>query len=62
MQTVVGLVCVVLGVMHFLDRDRAHSPSSRGYYFGSYIPRSHAVRTTLALIEVAVGFVLLFTA
>jgi hypothetical protein len=59
MQTAVGLVCVVIGSIHFVDRGR--TPHARSFYFGSVI-QSHRLRAVLALIEVSCGFLLLFTA
>ena len=59
MQTVAGGMCVVLGCLHFLDRGR--HPQARSFYIGA-LRASPATRTMLALIEVAVGFLLLFTA
>jgi hypothetical protein len=58
-QTLVGLVCVLLGCMHLADRDR--TPYARSFYFGS-ARSSHTVRASLAIIEVTCGFALLFTA
>jgi hypothetical protein len=51
---------VFFGVIHFLDRER--HPTARGAYLNVLIPGSTAGRAALALIEVAVGFLLLFTA
>jgi hypothetical protein len=59
-QTAAGLACVALGVLHFVDRDRVQ-PHARSYYFGTMVPRTPGVRALLALVEVAVGFALLFT-
>ena len=59
MQVAVGLVCVALGCLHFVDRGR--TPHARSFYFGS-VSSSHTLRAVLALIEVVVGFLLLFTA
>jgi hypothetical protein len=58
MQTAVGLVCVALGCMHFVDRGR--TPHTRSFYVGS-VRTSHTLRAVLALIEVVCGFALLFT-
>jgi len=58
-QTAVGLVCVALGCMHFVDRGR--TPHERSFYFGT-VKTSHSMRGVLALIEVVCGFALLFTA
>jgi hypothetical protein len=58
MQVAVGLVCVLLGCTHFVDRGR--TPHARSFYFGS-VTTSHTLRAVLALIEVLCGFVLLFT-
>jgi hypothetical protein len=60
-QAAAGFMCVALGVLHFLDRER-HPHATRSYYLGSLIPRSSATRAGLAIIEVAVGFALVFTA
>jgi hypothetical protein len=59
MQVAVGLVCVALGCMHFVDRGR--TPHARSFYFGS-VSGSHSLRAVLAVIEVVCGFALLFTA
>ena len=59
MQTLVGIICIGLGCMHFADRDRARH--SRSFYVGA-LTMSPAFRTGLAVIEVACGFALLFTA
>ena len=59
MQTVVGLLCVVLGCMHFVDRGR--TPHQRSFYIGT-VKTSHTMRGLLALIELTCGFVLMFTA
>jgi hypothetical protein len=59
MQAVVGLICVALGCMHFIDRGR--TPHARSFYLGS-VATSHRLRGVLALIEVTCGFALLFTA
>jgi hypothetical protein len=58
-QTAIGLLCVTLGCLHFIDRGR--TPHSRSFYIGS-VKTSHAMRGVLAVIEVACGFALLFTA
>jgi len=58
-QTLVGIICVALGCMHFADRGRARH--TRSFYVGA-VTMSPAFRTGLALVEVACGFVLLFTA
>jgi hypothetical protein len=54
-----GLVCVLLGMTHFLDRDRPVQ-ARRHYYLG--VPGTVAGRAVLATGEVVVGFALLFTA
>ncbi|MEY2436889.1 MAG: hypothetical protein QOF97_1725 [Acidimicrobiaceae bacterium] len=59
MQTAVGLVCVALGCLHFVDRGR--TPHARSFYFGS-VRTSHTFRAVLAVTEVLCGFALLFTA
>ena len=59
MQTLVGLTCVALGCLHFVDRGR--TPHERSFYIGS-VKTSHRMRGALALIEVLCGFALLFTA
>lgn len=59
MQTVVGLLCVALGCLHFAKRDR--EPQERSLYFGS-LTGSVAARSVLAMIEVVAGLALLFTA
>jgi hypothetical protein len=57
-QTAVGLVIVALGVLHFLDRGRPRQ-EVRSYYLGA--PSTPGGRAALALMEVAIGFLLLFT-
>lgn len=57
MQTVVGLLCVALGCMHFVDRARPQQ--ARSYYLGT-LTGGHRLRGTLAFVEVVFGFVLLF--
>jgi hypothetical protein len=59
MQVAVGLMCVALGCLHFVDRGR--TPHARSFYLGS-VTSSHTLRAVLALIEVACGFILLFSA
>ena len=54
-----GVVCVMFGVIHFLDRERPY-PERRSYYAGS--PSTELGRAALAVAEVALGFALLFTA
>jgi hypothetical protein len=58
-QQAIAIVIVLLGCVHFADRDRPQQ-ARRQYYLGT--PSSVAGRTALALVEVALGFVLLFTA
>jgi hypothetical protein len=58
MQAAVGLVCVALGCLHFVDRGR--TPHARSFYLGS-VSSSHRLRAVFALIEVLCGFALLFT-
>jgi hypothetical protein len=59
MQTAVGLVCVALGCIHFVDRDRRSH--HRSFYLGA-VTTSPGLRAALAMIEVVCGLVLLFTA
>lgn len=59
LQTVVGLLVVVLGCLHFPDRYRPQE-SRRQFYLGT--PSSVAGRAALALTEIVIGFALLFTA
>lgn len=59
MQAVAGGLCVVLGCLHFLDRGRPQQ--ARSFYVGN-LRTSPGTRAVIALIEVVVGFVLLFTA
>ena len=59
MQVLVGVMCVALGCMHFVDRGR--TPHARSFYFGS-VTSSHTLRAVLAIIEVGCGFALLFSA
>ena len=59
MQVAVGLVCVLLGMVHFLDRDRP--VEARRHYF-LLVPPTSLSRGLLATGEVLVGFALLFTA
>ena len=57
LQTVVGLIVVALGCVHFADRDRPQD-SRRQFYLGT--PSTVVGRSGLALLEIIVGFVLLF--
>ena len=50
---------VALGTLHFADRDRV-SPEVRFFYWGS--PTTSTGRAAVAVLEVAIGFGLLFTA
>jgi hypothetical protein len=59
MQTAVGLVCVALGRIHFVNRDRA--PQTRSFYLGA-ASSSPVLRATLAVVELGCGVVLLFLA
>jgi hypothetical protein len=59
MQTAVGLVCVALGCVQFIDRGR--TPHARSLCIGS-VATSHGLRGVLAVIEVACGMALLLTA
>ena len=59
MQVAAGLVCVLLGMVHFLDRDRP--VEVRRHYF-LFVPPTSLGRGALATGEVLVGFLLLFTA
>jgi hypothetical protein len=59
MQTIVGLLCVALGVLHFSTRDHHHR--ARSFYLNS-LAESATARGILAGVEVAVGFAFLFTA
>ena len=52
-------MCVLLGMVHFLDRDRPIE-ARRHFYLG--VPSTSLGRAFLASGEVAVGFLLLFTA
>ena len=54
-----GIACVFFGMIHFADRDRPE-PSRRHIYL--WHPSSETGRALLATLEVAVGFLLLFTA
>lgn len=58
MQTAVGLTIIALGVIHFLDRDRPPQ-EVHTYFLGA--PHSSIGRGALAVMEVAIGFLLLFT-
>jgi hypothetical protein len=58
-QTAVGLVCVALGCVHFLDRDRVSH--SRSFYLGA-LTTSPRLRAALAIVEVVCGAALLLTA
>lgn len=56
-SVVVGLMIVVMGTWHFTKRDRA--PDARRYYAGDLLrtPRAWAL---VAILEVALGFGILF--
>ena len=58
MQTIVGLLCIALGCMHFVDRSRPQR--ARSYYLGT-LTGAHRLRSSMAFVEVAFGFLLLFT-
>ena len=58
-QAVVGMIIVMLGCLHFADRYRANE-ARRQFYVGT--PTSVARRSALALVEIVIGFALLFTA
>jgi hypothetical protein len=58
-QAVVGILILLLGLLHFVDRDRAPQ-AIRQYYLG--VPTNVLVRGGLALVELAVGAVVLLTA
>jgi hypothetical protein len=58
-QVVVGLLIVLLGCVHFADRHRPQE-ARRQYYLGS--PSSVRGRAALALVEIVLGFVVLFLA
>lgn len=62
MQVAVGLICVAFGMMHFMARDRGPEQEARSYYLNTFVPRSSTARAALAVVEVSVGFALLFTA
>jgi hypothetical protein len=55
----IGIVIVLLGSLHFADRYRPQQARHQ-YYLGT--PGSVAGRSALALVEVLLGFILLFTA
>lgn len=59
MQVGLGLAIILLGVMHFFDRDRPPQ-EVRTYFLAA--PRSALGRGTLAVSEVLIGFLVLFTA
>lgn len=59
MQVALGLMIILLGVIHFADRDRPPQ-EVRTYFLGT--PRSSLGRGGLAVIEVVIGFIVLFTA
>lgn len=61
MQTAVGVPCVVLGCLHFLDRSRAPE-QIRSFYLGALIPRTSTALGPVGVIEVIVGFALIFSA
>jgi len=52
----VGLALVLLGLVHFVDRD--HDPDQRSYFTGG-IRLGYRVRVLFALTEMAFGGVLL---
>ena len=53
-----GGAFVLLGLLHFIERD--HTPETRSYYIGG-IHLRYRTRVVFALVEVALGFVVLFT-
>ena len=53
-----GGAFVVLGLLHFIERD--HTPTTRSYYTGG-IHLRYRTRLVLALAEVVGGLVVLFT-
>jgi hypothetical protein len=59
MQTAVGLACVALGCVHFVNRDRA--PHTRSFYLGA-TTSSPVLRAALAVVELGCGLALLFFA
>jgi hypothetical protein len=59
-RTAAGFACVLLGILHFVDRDRPSQ--ARTYYFGNVVPSSPVIRGVLAIAEVGIGFALLFSA
>jgi len=52
-------MCILLGMIHFVDRERSND-ARRVYYLGH--PATVTGRAVLASLEVVVGFLLLFTA
>ena len=60
MQSVVGFACLLIGLVHFYDRDRVVS-ETRSLYF-NLLPHTAPVRTFLALAELVAGCALLVTA
>jgi hypothetical protein len=51
-----GAIFIVLGSLHFIERD--HTPSTRSYYVGG-IHLRYRTRVVLAVVEVIGGFVVL---
>ena len=60
MQSVVGFACLLIGLVHFLDRDRVPT-ETRSLYF-NVLPRTAPIRTFMALAELVTGCALLMTA
>jgi uncharacterized membrane protein len=59
-RTAVAFACVVIGLVHFVQRDR-QQPQARTLYF-NVLPFTTPVRTFLALAELVTGLALLLTA
>jgi hypothetical protein len=57
LQWVAGVVFVLLGLLHFIERD--HTPADRSYYMGG-IHLGYRTRVLFAVVEMAVGALLLF--
>jgi hypothetical protein len=57
LQWAVGVVFVVLGLLHFIERD--HTPAERSYYMGG-IHLGYRTRVGLAIVEMTLGVLLLF--
>jgi hypothetical protein len=57
LQWIAGTAFLLLGLLHFIERD--HTPVDRSYYMGG-IHLGYRTRVCLAIFEMAMGATLLF--